>query len=235
MSVRATRRDPTHRTSSGDRATGRECTLFGDGLHCAVSLTDPGAETRTTSDRQLVARCLAGDEDAWLELWLCYGPVVKAVARKVGCDHDEVKDVLQRVALAALRGLDRLREPEKIGAWLAGTARFQAYELIRSRRPTEQLVPGSAFHEPDPESTIQRERDVAVLRRALLSLDERCRRLIQSLDLEDPPASYREVAESEGLAPSSVGPIRRRCLNRLGKIFEKLSHRRPRTHLQDGE
>jgi RNA polymerase sigma factor (sigma-70 family) len=208
---------------------------FGIGLLCAVSVTKSDAESRTTSDRQLVARCLAGDEDAWVELWLCYGPVVKAVARKVGCDHDEANDVLQRVALAAVQGLDRLRDPEKLGAWLAGTARFQAYELIRRQRPTEQLMPGSAFHEPDPESIIQRERDLAVLRRALLSLDERCRRLIESLDLEDPPASYRDVAESEGLAPSSVGPIRRRCLNRLGKIFEKLSHRRPRAHIQDGE
>lgn len=184
-----------------------------------------------TADRTLVNRCLEGDEEAWVELWTRYGPIVKAVARRVGCDTEEAKDVLQRVALAALQGLDGLRDPEKLGGWLAGTARYQAYEVIRRRRPAEQLFPGSAIHEPDPEESIQRDRDVVILRRALLELDERCRRLIQQLDLVDPPVSYRDVAEAEGLTPSSVGPIRRRCLNRLRKIVEKLSYRRPGAHI----
>ncbi len=183
------------------------------------------------ADRTLVKRCLKGDEEAWVELWTRYGPVVKAVARRVGCDAEEAKDVLQRVALAALQGLDRLRDPEKLGGWLAGTARFQALEVIRKRRPGEQLFPGSAVHDPAPEESIQRDRDVVILRRALLDLDERCRRLIQSLDLEDPPVSYRDVAEAEGLTPSSVGPIRRRCLNRLRKIVEKLSYRGSGGHI----
>lgn len=191
--------------------------------------SEPAAEPM--ADRTLVKSCLKGDEEAWVELWTRYGPVVKAVARRVGCDAEEAKDVLQRVALAALQGLDRLRDPEKLGGWLAGTARFQALEVIRKRRPGEQLFPGSAVHDPAPEESIQRDRDVLILRRALLDLDERCRRLIQSLDLEDPPVSYRDVAEAEGLTPSSVGPIRRRCLNRLRKIVEKLSYRRPRGHI----
>ncbi len=197
-----------------------------------MTTKDSGTAERHIADRSLVASCLNGDEDAWAELWVRYGPVVKAVARRVGCDPEEAKDVLQRVALVALQGLDRLRDPEKLAGWLAGTARYQALEVIRSRRPGEQLFPGSAVHQPDPEETMQRDRDVIVLRRALLDLDERCRRLIHSLDLEDPPASYREVAKAEGLAPSSIGPIRRRCLKRLGKIVEKLSHRRPRAHIQ---
>jgi RNA polymerase sigma factor (sigma-70 family) len=178
-----------------------------------------------------VKRCIGGDEEAWVELWTRYGPVVKAVARRAGCDSEEARDVLQRVALAALQGLDGLRDPEKLGGWLAGTARYQAFEVIRRRRPAEQLFAGSAIHQPDPEETIQRDRDLVTLRRALLDLDDRCRRLIQMLDLSDPPVSYRDVAEAEGLTPSSIGPIRRRCLNRLGKIVEKLSYRRHGPHI----
>lgn len=191
----------------------------------------PETAAADAGDRTLVNRCLKGDEEAWVELWTRYGPVVKAVARRVGCDAEEAKDVLQRVALAALQGLDRLRDPEKLGGWLAATARYQALEVIRRRRPAEQLFPGSAILETDPEESIQRDRDVVILRRALLALDTRCRRLIQSLDLEDPPVSYHDVAKAEGLAPSSVGPIRRRCLNRLRKIVEKMSHRPSRAHM----
>jgi len=184
-----------------------------------------------TADRTLVKRCLNGDEEAWVELWAHYGPVVKAVARRAGCDSEEARDVLQRVALAALQGLDGLRDPEKLGGWLAGTARYQAFDLIRRRRPAEQLFSGSAVHEPSPEESIQRDRDLVILRRALSDLDERCRRMIQKLDLADPPVSYRDVAEAEGLKPSSVGPIRRRCLNRLRKIIDKLSDRRSGAHI----
>ena len=191
-----------------------------------------GTAAEHIADRTLVSSCLKGDEEAWAELWTRYGPVVKSVARRVGCDSEEAKDVLQRVALVALQGLKNLRDPEKLAGWLAGTARYQALEVIRKRRPGEPLLPGSAVYKPDPEESIQRDRDVVVLRRALLELDERCRRLIHSLDLEDPPVSYRNVAQAEGLAPSSIGPIRRRCLKRLGKIVEKLSHRRYRTHIQ---
>lgn len=176
--------------------------------------------------------CLEGDEAAWCELWELYGPVVKAISRRTGCDADEARDVLQRVALAALQGLQRLREPERLAGWLAGTARYQSLEVIRKRRSSDPLYPGAAVHEPDPEGDVQRDRDLVVLRRAMTVLDQRCRRLIASLDLKEPPDSYRTVAEAEGLAPSSIGPIRRRCLERLGNLMGKMSQRPATAHFK---
>jgi len=170
-----------------------------------------------------VKACLAGDEAAWVELWVRYGPVVKAVARRTGCDVEEARDVLQRVALVALQGLDRLREPEKLPGWLAGVARFQAKEVIRRRRPGDELHPWSAVDNRTPEEALERHQRLAQVRQALFRLDERCRRLIQRLDLNEPRDSYEDVAASEGLAPSSIGPIRRRCLRRLKKILLEMS------------
>jgi RNA polymerase sigma factor (sigma-70 family) len=184
-------------------------------------------------DSSLVASCLKGNEEAWVELWTRYGPVVKAVARRTGCDAEEAKDVLQRVALAALQGLDRLRDPEKLGGWLAGTARYQSFEVIRTRRATDQLYPGVATSTEDHEQRLQLDRDLIHLRKAMLELDERCRRLIRRLALKEPPDTYRDVAAAEGLAPSSIGPIRRRCVQKLGKIVGRLSHRPHRTHPED--
>ncbi|HHQ47934.1 MAG TPA: sigma-70 family RNA polymerase sigma factor [Acidobacteria bacterium] len=181
-------------------------------------------------DRRIVARCLRGDEDAWAELWQCYGPLVKATARRAGCDEEECRDVLQRVALIALQNLERLREPAKLPAWLAGIARFQGLEMARKRGRTEELQPWSAVLESDPEGELDRERRLNALRQAMLELDERCRRMIHRLDLKEPKDSYREVAEDEGLSPASVGPIRRRCLERLKKIFVKLSQTAPAAH-----
>ena len=185
--------------------------------------TSPDWSAVRTRDRKLVAACLRGEEAAWTELWERYGPLVKAVSRRVGCDGEEAREVLQRVALVTLKRLDTLREPEKLAGWLAGIARLQSLEVIRQRRPSQELHPWSAVHDPDPSGELQREEELAVLRRALLALEERCRRIIGRLDLKEPPDSYQEVAEAEGLATSSVGPIRRRCLNRLRKLVESLS------------
>lgn len=90
-----------------------------------------------------------------MELWYRYGPVVKAVARRTGCDAEEAKDVLQRVAMVALQGLNQLRDPEKLGGWLAGTARYQSLEVIRKRRMTDQLYSDSATYAENPEERLQ--------------------------------------------------------------------------------
>lgn len=183
-------------------------------------------------DRRLVAACLDGEEDAWVDLWHRYGPLVKSVARRVGCNADEARDVLQRVALVAVQRLDRLRDPSKLPGWLAGTARFQALALIRSRRPTEELHAWSSVDHSNPDTLYQRDQELAILRRAMLDLDERCQRLIRRLDLDEPPATYQQVADTEGLSPTSVGPIRTRCLRRLKKIIENLSQAPSSAHYQ---
>ena len=171
-------------------------------------------------DRRLVAACLGGASEAWDELWRLYGPLVKATARRAGCSDDDVSEVLQRTALIALQGLERLRQPEKLAGWLAGVARFQVIELHRSRRPTTDLAVGLRTTGEDTEKELVREQEIAQLYSALMALDPRCRAIITKLDLDDPPASYREVGAQVGLAPTSIGPIRRRCLKRLRKIFE---------------
>jgi RNA polymerase sigma factor (sigma-70 family) len=175
-------------------------------------------------DRAIVTACLSGDEAAWTDLWRHYGPLVKATARRSGCCDDDVSEVLQRTALVALQGLERLRQPEKVAGWLVGIARFQVIELYRSRRPTTEVVEGLLTTGEDTEQALVRDQEVARLYSALTGLDTRCRTIITRLELHDPPATYQEVAEEVGLAPTSIGPIRRRCLQRLRKLYE-VSHK----------
>ncbi len=174
-------------------------------------------------DRQLVAACLRRDEDAWREIWQRYGPLVKAVARRTGCDSEEAKDVLQRVGLIAIQGLERLQDRAKLAGWLAGVARFQSMEVLRQRRPGEQVYESTAVVAQHIEDDIAQNQQMVIVRRSMLQLGDRCRRLISSLDLGDEPTTYAEFARAEGLSATSIGPIRRRCLNSLRKIIEKMS------------
>lgn len=187
------------------------------------------AEVRAR-DRDLVAACLAGDTAAWTEVWSRYGSLVKAIALRTGCDSEEARDVVQKVALIALQSLSSLREPGKLPGWLAGAARYQALETIRQRHGGDEIHEATAVHTADVVDHLARDQELAALRRVFVRLDPRCRRILGRLDLQDPPASYKEVADSEGLAASSIGPIRRRCLKKLKEFLVKLSHTTTRAH-----
>src|SRR5262249_58625295 len=52
------------------------------------------------------------------------------------------------------------------------------------------------------------------LRAALAGLPDFCRRLL-SLLLRDPPLSYQEISDLLPVPVGSVGPQRKRCLNRI--------------------
>jgi RNA polymerase sigma factor (sigma-70 family) len=186
------------------------------------------------SDPQLVSNCLRGDAASWTELWRRYGGLVKAVARRTGCTADESRDVLQQVALVALAKLDTLRDGAKLAAWLGGVARFQALELIRQRRHGEDLTEAVRVADHDAEQQVVRDQELALLTAALHRLDARCQRMLRRLELDEPPATYQQVADEEGLSPTSVGPIRRRCLDRLRKHYDTVSRTAGSPHIPGG-
>jgi len=175
------------------------------------------------TDYALVSACLRGDEDAWVTVWERYGPLVKSVARRTGCDSEEARDVVQRVALVALEKLESLRDPKKLAPWLAGVARLQSLEMIRQRRPAALLYEDTAVSNPRYDDEMVRAEDLGRLRQAFAQLEGRCQRLLHRLMLKEPPDSYKDVARDEDLSATSIGPIRRRCMKRLGKLIEKLS------------
>lgn len=167
--------------------------------------------------------CLKGDEQAWIAVWERYGSLVKSVARRTGCDSEEARDVVQRVALVALEKLDTLRDPKKLAPWLAGVARLQSLEMIRQRRPASELDDRMIVSNPRYDEEMSRAEDLGRLRQAFAQLEERCQRLLHRLVLKEPPDSYQDVARDEDLSATSIGPIRRRCMTRLGKLVTALS------------
>jgi RNA polymerase sigma factor (sigma-70 family) len=184
-------------------------------------------------DRRLVQGCLRGDEEAWVEVWEKYGPLVKSVSRRVGCDPEEARDVVQRVALVALQKLSSLNHPEKLAGWLAGVARLQSLEVIRNRRPAANIDGLQPTIEVRLDEELIRDQELALLHHAFGQLEDRCRRILHRLELKEPADTYRDVAASEGLSESSIGPIRRRCMQRLRKIVDGLSRRSPTAHCSD--
>ena len=198
-----------------------------------ILLKDDHWKESRAMDRRLVHGCLHGNEEAWVAVWEKYGPLVKAVSRRVGCDPEEARDVVQRVALVALQNLKSLENPDKLAGWLAGVARLQSLETIRQRRPdasTQDIQPAVTSR---VEERMIRDQELALLHRAFGRLEDRCQRILHRLELKEPADSYRAVAAAEGLSETSMGPIRRRCMQRLRKIIEGLSRKMGGAHCPD--
>ena len=87
--------------------------------------------------RQLVASAAGGDRDAWDRLVGEFSGLVWSVIRGCGLYGAEASDVSQTVWLRFVEHIDRLRQTERAGAWLATTARHECFRVLRrqGRRP----------------------------------------------------------------------------------------------------
>jgi DNA-directed RNA polymerase specialized sigma24 family protein len=87
------------------------------------------------------------------------------------------------------------------------------------RRAGEQVLIAASL--PDTEATpVDHELLVAeqqaALRDAFSRLPPSCQQLLTLL-MADPPVPYAEISARLGISPGSIGPNRRRCLDRLAR------------------
>jgi RNA polymerase sigma factor (sigma-70 family) len=73
-------------------------------------------------DAALVRAARDGDKEAVGVLIIRHRPMALALVARLLGSSDQAADVVQEAAVTALVGLDRLRSPERFGAWFAGIA-----------------------------------------------------------------------------------------------------------------
>jgi RNA polymerase sigma factor (sigma-70 family) len=90
------------------------------------------------TDQELIAALNAaagGNQSAWNALVNHFAGMVWSVIRAYGLSSASAADVSQVTWLRLAQHLGRLRQPERVGAWLAQTARRECLaEIRRSRR-----------------------------------------------------------------------------------------------------
>jgi DNA-directed RNA polymerase specialized sigma24 family protein len=91
----------------------------------------PAVVSAETSE--LVARASVGDQVAWDRLVDRYGAMVWAVARARGLGAHDAGDVSRVTWLLLVQHLGRLREPNRLEAWLLRTAAREAHRMRRLR------------------------------------------------------------------------------------------------------
>ncbi|KAA9377668.1 sigma-70 family RNA polymerase sigma factor [Microbispora cellulosiformans] len=97
-----------------------------------VSLTCGARQVGAVSDdRLLVVRCQLGEREAFRELvGVWHAPVWRYVRGMVGSPH-LADDLSQEVWVAVVRGLPRLRQPERFAPWLFTIARRAVADHLR--------------------------------------------------------------------------------------------------------
>jgi RNA polymerase sigma factor (sigma-70 family) len=194
----------------------------------AVAAETPGTSRPATrrSPEWLSARvhlAAQGDGRAWSEIVDEFEGLLWAVARTHRLCHADQADVVQTTWLRFAENLDRLREPARLGAWLATTARRECLRILRT---SARELPDAAPPEvPDAElrpidgALIEAERDAA-LRSALRQLSSRDQALLLMLVADSAP-SYEEIGAALGMPIGSIGPTRGRALARLRGQLER--------------
>lgn len=181
-------------------------------------------------DEELVVACRTGDNDAWDALVERYERLVYTIPARYGLTPSEIDDVFQSVWLSLLKNLEKLREPDRVSAWLVTTARRECWERRRGadyeRTVTtdlDTLLMDREGNELPPEEVVATYRQYQTLEQGMENLGDRCRRLLQLLYYDTSVPSYADVAEILDMPIGSIGPMRARCLKKLRGILNGLA------------
>jgi len=180
--------------------------------------TDPTPEQLAVTG--LVIRARNGDKQAWDALVERYAPLIWSICRRRRLDDTDADDVGQSVWLRLAGQLDKIRDPAALPGWLATTTRREYSRVLRTTRDQHP-----AGHPPDiqnmpDEQGVTAEQELlaaeahAALREAVSHLPPRDRQLIAALT-QDPPLPYAEISARLGIPVGSIGPSRRRCLDKI--------------------
>jgi RNA polymerase sigma factor (sigma-70 family) len=190
--------------------------------------TTLGQELDESRVAGLVRRAAAGDHQAWECLVDQFSRLIWSITVEFKLVESDAADVVQTTWLRLLEHIDRIQYPDRVGSWLAATARN---ECLRSLAARKRVVLGhddvdlgtvaAAATAPTPEvdeRLLADERD-QVVRDAMSRLPGRWQRLLEML-MADPPVPYTEISDQLGLPIGSIGPTRGRCLARLRVLLQ---------------
>lgn len=193
-----------------------------------VTLTHIGRNTPrlrclAVDNADLLDRVGRGESQAWDELVGQFAGLVWSVARTYRLGSAATDDVVQTVWLRLAEHCGRIRQPERLAAWLATTTRNEALRMIRQSARTTASGDDRLFDGGDATSPSMDERiidlddrtEVMAAFRELSPDDQQLLRLLCTV----PALDYETIAEMIGRPIGSIGPTRARCLERLRRLL----------------
>ena len=88
----------------------------------------------------LVLRCRRNDKDAWKELIGNWEKPIFYYVKRLVDDENDAWDILQQIWLKVIQGINKLKEPDSLPAWLYRIARWTTMSYWRKRYSKRDLI-----------------------------------------------------------------------------------------------
>ena len=169
-------------------------------------------------DAVLVEQARQGHKAPMAELLRRHWDVAILLAGRVLGSPDLARDAVQEAAIAAMTGLERLRSPDRFGAWFYGIALNVSRRWLRQLRPeVPGPLPDLVAESPDPAEVAEIADTAARVRGAIAALAGGQRDAVWLFYLQG--LSHREVAGELGI---SVGAVKARLHQARAALAPKL-------------
>lgn len=175
-----------------------------------------GVSTGAASDAELVARCRAGDHEAWRQLVERFSRYVFAIAvQAYRLPEHDAEDVFQEVFSRVYERLDQLRKDEAVRPWIAQLTRRCCLDRLREGGRVE-LAEDVDSGEAD--ETLDRLEEAWMVRDLLATLSEACQEILDRFFARD--ESYKTIGDALEIPPGTIASRISRCLAQLRERSE---------------
>lgn len=168
------------------------------------------------ADHDLVARCRAGDQDAWQELVRRHATMVHAILRGgFRLEAHAAEDVFQEVFTRVYLRLDSVRDDSAVRGWIGQITRNAALDWLRrsGHEVASDDLDDGAWEEP-----MAAVDQALTVRDALDRLPEHQQQILDRFFARD--ESYKTIAEELGLPSGTIASRISRALAALRKELE---------------
>ncbi len=188
-------------------------------------ISGPSSGGEWVSDTELLRRHVAGDSDAFGELYRRHRDRLWAVALRTVCDPEEAADALQDAMISAFRRAGDFRGDSAVTTWLHRIVVNACLDRMRRRavRPVasaadEEALDALLVHDPDPARASDTRLDVnAALR--LLPVPQRAALVVVDM------LGY-SVDDAAAILETSPGTIKSRCARARARLLPYVAHLR---------
>ena len=134
-----------------------------EGAQGLASTTGARSPLRAATVASLMQDAASGSQGAWAELVRRFGGMVAAVGRRYGLRAADVAELQQTTWLRLVENIHRIEQPERVGGWLATTARRESLQLLRRAAKyhsgADQMLTNIPDHRlPEPDAAADRGR-----------------------------------------------------------------------------
>lgn len=170
----------------------------------------------TVHDELLVARCQAGDSQAFEQLVKRWNLRLVGLAMQHTGDAEAAQDIAQEGWLAIVRGLSSLRDPGRFRSWAYRIVLNKARDWVRQRQASRRLAREAETADHRPEAAARSDA-VGRVREGLDELDPDHRLVLRWYYLEE--MSVREIA---GVLAIPAGTVKSRLFHARRRLRRRM-------------